>query len=212
MDCLNSLVSYKKQCLQNGTAKYLIQSLPAISTEFAANIASYDDVNSETLFETVLTFNANLISERIRTLFNSLVVPSDIFSACACAAPANLSDVTFQTKAYPFGVQLIFNNVSKSGFFFIEKLRVLASNTVQDAVFTIEESDGSLTTFTANITGNSYNNIDVNYKVKTNKVFIYVQGLNLAKFICFESSPNCGCGGQKSVNGSESLQKQFISI
>lgn len=215
MECLNNLVSYNTACLENGTAKYLIQNLPAISTQFAANVAGYDDVSAKKLFENILNFNANLISERVRTMLNGLVVPSDIFSTCVCNAPSDLSGVTFQTKTVHYGVQLILNNVSRSGYFFIENIRVLCQNSATNIVFSIVEQDGETTNITVNnIIGNKYNTIELNYKVKTNKVLIYTEGLNLARFVCFESVKGCGCGGGNPQNrsGAEGLQNQFMSV
>lgn len=213
MECLNKLVSYKKPCVTSGEAKYLVQSLPAISSDFAANVANSDQVSAANLFEESLNFNANLISERLRTLLNGMVVPNDIFSSCACVAPSDFTGVTFQSKTQAYGIQLFFNPVSKSGYFYIDTIRVLSSNTATNVVFTIEEEDGSTQTVIVDkITGNTYNTVSLAYKVKTQKVKIYATGLNFAQFSCFDVPKGCGCGGQKPVNAAKDYQTQFLNV
>lgn len=213
MDCFNNLVTYKKQCVTDGTSKYMIQNLPSITSDFAANIAGVDSVSGETLVNDAINFAANLISENLRVAIQGFTVPNSLFDSCLCAVPTLLSGVNFISKPYPFGIRIDKKPVSKYGFIKLNSLRILTNQDIEGAVITLEEADGGTTAINANLVANNYVEIELNYRIKTNSLKVYTEGVNLGQFPCFATSKSgsCGCNGSQK-NPFETDQQKFISV
>lgn len=212
IECLADLVTYKKQCVTSGKAKYMVQSLPAITSDFAANIAGVDHVSGEELVNDSIGFAANLIAERLHTLLNGFTVPNSLFDACACAAPSLLSNVSFVSKPYLFGVRIERRNVSSFGSIKLNKLRILTNEDVEGAIITLEEANGETTTMSVNLSANNYVELEMDYRMKTNYLKVYTEGVALAQFPCFQNQQSgCGCGGSDR-NVFETDQNTFFNI
>jgi hypothetical protein len=214
LDCLTKLVTYKKQCVGTDGARYWIQQLSGISSEFVANVANVDAPSAAAVFDSKLNLTANLISDKIRTLTGSMVIPSDIYAACACVAPPTLTGVSFQTKTQSYGSQIVFNAVSKIGYYQLNAIRVFSQNAGTNVVFTIKDGATVTTVTAANVFANQYTEIQLPtpLRIKTNRVIIEQTGLNIARYICFESATGCGCSGQKPQNPYQVEQDKFYRV
>jgi hypothetical protein len=212
MSCLETLVTYKKSCVGSNGAKYLIQELPAISSELAANIANGDTVSGEATVNEAIGFAAKLIQERINTMLLNYTVPSGLFDSCACVTPSSISSVQFVSKPYAFGVRIDAKTPSRFGILKLQKVRVLSNQDAAGIVVTFEEQDGTVFTKTVNLTANSFVEIPIDYQMKTPVLKIYATGLPLAAFSCYELGSGCNCNGGSKTNTYEKTQSKFFNI